>query len=197
MTDQKTVAVYDSQVENYVDILNQLPVDDILTDFIARFNKGDYVLDLGCGPAASSATMRDHGLRVDPTDASLEMVKLANNKFNIGARQAVFDDIDGADIYDGVWANFSLLHASSTDFPKILKALHQALKPDGILHLGMKIGQGSIRDKLDRYYCYYSEEELRNHLTDTGFVVDKTQLGEAAGLAGDVEPWIALTSTAK
>ena len=196
MTDQKTVSAYDAQIDSYVDLINQQPVDTTLLDFIARFEPDDYVLDLGCGPAISSATMREHGLQVDPTDASKEMVKLANAQFNIGARQAVFEDINVKDTYDGIWANFSLLHAQAKDLPNILDALHQALKPKGILHLAMKIGQGAKRDKLDRYYCYYSQEELVNHLSKTGFVIENIALGEALGLAGDVEPWIALTSSA-
>lgn len=196
MTDQKTISAYDSQVENYVKIIEQQPVDNTLLDFIARFEPNDYVLDLGCGPAISSATMRENGLRVDPTDASKGMVELANSTFNIGARQAQFKDIDEEDVYDGVWANFSLLHASVEDFPTILDALHQALKPKGILHLGMKIGEGAIRDKFDRYYCYYSQDELAEHLSNAGFVVENVELGEALGMAGDMEPWIAVTSSA-
>jgi SAM-dependent methyltransferase len=194
MTDHKTISAYDLQVDSYVDIINQQPIDNILLNFIARFEPGDYVLDLGCGPAICSATMREHGLRVDPTDASKEMIKLANTTFNIGARLAVFKDIDTSNTYDGIWANFSLLHATPEDFSNILKTLHQALKPKGILHLGMKIGQGSIRDKFDRYYSYYSKDELFGHLGKAGFVVENVELGEALGLAGNTEPWIALTS---
>ena len=197
MTDQKTISAYDSQVDNYVEIIKQQPVDHTLLDLIARFEADDYVLDLGCGPAMASATMREHGLRVDPTDASKEMVKLANATFDIGARQAQFSDIDESDVYDGVWANFSLLHASVEDFPNILVALHKALKPKGLLHLGMKIGHGAVRDKYDRYYCYYSQDELVEHLSKAGFVVENVELGEALGMAGDMEPWIAVTSSAK
>lgn len=194
MTDLKTISVYDSQIDSYVDLINKQPIDAILLSFIKRLETNSYVLDLGCGPAISSATMRDHGLRVDPTDASEEMVKLANSNFDIGARQALFKDINVENIYDGVWANFSLLHASANDFPTILKSLHRALKQRGVFHIGMKIGQGSKRDKLDRYYSYYSEEELRHHLNNAGFIVDSVEFGEALGLAGDLEPWIAVTS---
>jgi len=105
MTDYKTISVYDSQVDNYLDIINQQPVDETLLSFISKLEPAAYVLDLGCGPAISSATMREHGLRVDPTDASMEMVKLANTTFDIGARQALFEDIDAKNTYDGVWAN--------------------------------------------------------------------------------------------
>lgn len=118
MTDDKTISAYDSQIDKYVETINQQPVDPLLLEFISRLKSNDYVLDLGCGPATSSATMREHGLRVDPTDASMEMVKLANATYGIAARQAQFKDIDGISIYDGIWANFSLLHATAEDFPE-------------------------------------------------------------------------------
>ncbi len=193
MTDQKTISVYDEQVDNYLDVINKQEEDILLLNFIARFNQHDYVLDLGCGPAISSAAMREAGLRVDPVDASKEMVNLANVTFDIGARQAVFRDINTSHTYDGIWANFSLLHVSVEEFPDILGQLRQALKPAGVFHLGMKIGSGSKRDKLDRLYSYYSQADLTRHLRDAGFVIDHVELGEGLGLAGDVEPWIAVT----
>lgn len=194
MTDLKTTAAYDAQVDSYLGMIDQQAIDPQLLDFIERLKSGDFVLDLGCGPAKASAIMRDHGLRVDPVDASLEMIKRANDRFNIGARQAIFEDIKSKATYDGIWANFSLLHATAKDLPNILQALHQALKPEGLFHLGMKTGSGSARDNLNRYYSYYSLEELTTHLADAGFVVEHTESGEAKGLAGDVEPWVVLTS---
>jgi len=197
MTDHKTIIAYNGQVENYLKMVGESGVDPILLRFIDRLKEGNYVLDLGCGPAIASAVMRDKGLRVDPIDAAEGMVSLANNKFNIGARQATFSDIDCTDIYHGVWANFSLLHAKVQDFGAILLALHRALKPQGVLHLGMKIGEGSKRDKYDRYYAYYSQVELEAHLHGAGFSVEHIELGKVLGMAGDVEPWIVLTGLAK
>ena len=192
--DQKTISVYDSQVDNYMDVLSKQPEDELLTDFISRFEPNNYVLDLGCGPAVSSATMREHGLRVDPVDASAEMVKLANDAYKIGARQAFFEDIDSKNFYHGIWANFSLLHATKEELPNILDLLHRSLKSKGIFLLRMKVGKGSVRDKLNRFYSYYSEKELRELLKNAGFSVEHVELGEAQGLAGDTEPWIALRS---
>jgi len=196
MTDAKTISVYDSQIASYLELVEKQPVDELLMDFISRFEPNDFILDLGCGPAMSSATMREHGLRVDPADASTEMVKLANKTFKIGARQALFEDIDHKNIYDGIWANFSLLHATPEELPVILKSLYHALKRPGILHIGMKIGEGSTRDRLDRYYSYYTEDELKVFLENSGFTVEHVVLGEAVGLAGDMEPWIAIRSIA-
>ncbi len=197
MADQQTISVYDQQVEKYAQTIEQQPSDKILSRFIARLNSNDLVLDLGCGPAQASAIMRDNGLHVDPVDASLEMVNIANATYNIGARQARFAEIDTHDIYHGIWANFSLLHASKTEFPVILGQLHQALKPNGVLHLGMKLGSDACRDSLGRYYAYYSQEELCELLNNAQFDVDHLELGEGRGLAGDVEPWIVVIGKAR
>ena len=197
MADQKTIDAYNGQVDTYLKMVGELKVDPILLRFIDRLRVNDYVLDLGCGPALASAVMRDKGLRVDPVDAAEAMVQLANDKFDIGARQAQFNDIDAIDTYHGVWANFSLLHAQTQDLAAILSALYRALKPQGLLHLGMKLGEGSKRDKYGRYYAYYSQVELELYLHEAGFDFVHAKLGEALGMAGDMEPWIALTGVAK
>ena len=127
MADQKTIDAYNGQVDTYLKMVGELKVDPILLRFIDRLRVNDYVLDLGCGPALASAVMRDKGLRVDPVDAAEAMVQLANDKFDIGARQAQFNDIDAIDTYHGVWANFSLLHAQTQDLVAILSALYRAV----------------------------------------------------------------------
>ena len=197
MTDERTIAAYNSQVERYATMVDGLVVDPILLGFIDRFKATDYILDLGCGPAIASAVMRDSGLGVDAVDAAEAMVRLANDKFAIAARQAQFSDIDSTDLYHGVWANFSLLHAQPQDLGLILLALHRALKPQGVLHMGMKLGQGFKRDRYGRYYAYYSQAELEHYLENAGFSIVHSELGEALGMAGDMEPWVALTGSAK
>jgi len=191
--DQKTISVYDNQAESYAELTNDSP-DKTLLEFISILKANAYILDLGCGPAQHAATMRSHGMRVDPVDASAEMVRLANENYNIGARQAKFTEINGIDLYDAVWASFSLLHATRAEFPQILTSLYSALKQDGYFHLTMKLGEGEERDKLGRFYTYYSQDELSDYLKTTGFTIENITIGEAMGLAGFVEPWIMFTS---
>ena len=152
--DKDTIAVYDQQVSDYVKLMKTEQPDKSLSEFIARLPETAHVLDLGCGPGASAAAMQRAGLTVDATDASGEMVRAANNLFDIAARVATFQDIDSAAAYDGIWANFSLLHATEGEFIGILPRLHRALKPAGLLFLGMKTGEGNARDRLGRRYTY-------------------------------------------
>ena len=50
MTDEKTIAAYNTQVERYATMVDGLTVDPTLLGFIDRFKARDYILDLGCGP---------------------------------------------------------------------------------------------------------------------------------------------------
>lgn len=194
MSDEETISVYDNQVEKYADLVSDDKADPVLQKFMESLSENSYVLDLGCGPANSSALMRRQGIKVDPVDASQEMVAHANKTYDINARQATFDDLTEQNTYDGIWANFSLLHAPIEDFQKYLKAIHSALVPNGIFHIGMKLGEGMIRDSIGRMYSYYSEAELTQHLENTGFkVLDKT-FGEEPGLSGEISPWITILS---
>ena len=51
--------------------------------------------------------MKAAGLTVDATDASSEMVRVANELFAIDAKVARFQDIDCSDQYDGIWATLA------------------------------------------------------------------------------------------
>lgn len=194
MSDAETIAVYDEQVEKYAKCVNTNEPNSWLKDFVKLIPEKGYILDLGCGPANASAFMRDAGLRVDPVDASAEMVKRANETYDIGARQALFDEISAENKYNGIWANFSLLHAPREKFPKHLLAMSKALKPEGIFHIGLKLGSGSNRDHLGRFYTFYEEVELLGLLADAGFEKISSTKGKDRGLAGTIDPWITILS---
>lgn len=197
MVDEQTIAVYDQQAGEYSEMISSKPADSTLLAFISRVEPGGVVLDLGCGPALASSIMRERGLRVDPVDACDGMVDLANSTYDIGARKATFADIDAENAYDGIWANFSLLHVSASDFSRIVTALHFSLKPGGVFHLAMKTGAGAGRDRLGRFYTYYSPEDLAEILGTVGFKIDEVKTGEDRGLAGDISSWIALRCRAE
>jgi SAM-dependent methyltransferase len=190
MVDARTIALYNQKVDDYAAFTDDAGPDRHLREFIALIPQGGAVLDLGCGPAQASAHMRDAGLAPDPVDASSGMVALANEKFDIGARLGTFDDIDDTAAFDGVWANFCLLHADRADLPKYLKAIATALKPNGTFHIGMKTGTGAGRDEIDRFYTYVDVKELQDMLTTAGLTVNYTKEGEGPGLAGNVEPFV-------
>ncbi|WP_299876324.1 bifunctional 2-polyprenyl-6-hydroxyphenol methylase/3-demethylubiquinol 3-O-methyltransferase UbiG [uncultured Sulfitobacter sp.] len=193
MSDPETLAVYAAKVGDYVALTGDGATrDPLLRAFIADLPTGGHVLDLGCGPGHAAATLAEAGLHVTATDAVAEMVEIAAQHPGVTARVATFDDISEAAAYDGIWANFSLLHAPRADMPRHLSALHRALKANGLLHIALKTGTGEKRDPIGRLYTYYTDAELSGLLADAGFTVTSRATGREKGLDGVPADWLAL-----
>ena len=137
MSDAETLKVYAEKVEDYANLVTRGTPDRDLQEFIDGVPAGARVLDLGCGPGNSAAMMMDAGLEAEATDASPEMVALAIEA-GVTARVATFDELDAVAVYDGIWANFSLLHGRKSDMPENLARISTALKSGGFFHLGLK-----------------------------------------------------------
>jgi len=196
VTDRKTIAVYDARAGDYARLDPSDTPSATLAAFLAALPQGARVLDLGCGPGTSARHMVLAGCKVDALDASAAMIELTSAIDGVTARQASFHDISGTAIYEGVWANFSLLHAPRADLPHHLSAIHTALKPGGLFHVAVKEGTGEGRDSLNRHYTYYTEAELTGLLQQAGFTVGPYRRGRDKGLSGTEENWISVTAHA-
>ncbi|WP_366140686.1 class I SAM-dependent methyltransferase [uncultured Shimia sp.] len=176
MSDKDTLAVYAKAAGDYADRFARIEDADVdqfsdLTAFFALLPDEGLVLDFGCGPGQWAAKIRDAGYRVDGMDASPEMAALAKERFDVDVTIATFDQLEAVEVYDGIWANFSLLHAPKAEMPHHLSRIHHALKPGGAFHIGTKLGEGEQRDHLGRFYSYYTEDELTGLLQGAGFTL--------------------------
>lgn len=199
MSDKETMAVYAKAAEDYAKGFARSKDTFHEPDyqaFAAGLPEGGAVLDLGCGPGHWAARFRDDGYRVAAVDASPEMAAYAQDTYGIEVSVAGFEEIEAEAAFDGIWAFFSLLHVPRADFPGHLALLRSALKPGGMLSLGMKLGAGERRDHLGRFYAYYSEAELRGMLKNAGFTVLSARRGNGKGLAGAEETFVVLTGHA-
>lgn len=197
MSDDETLAVYAAKAQDYANLSEQSERHDPSRDaFIAAIPKGGHVLDLGCGPGHSAAEMAAAGLIVDAFDPVAEMVALAQQHTGVAARQAGFEDVTQVNHYDGIWANFSLLHAPREAMPAHLARIAMALKPGGRFHIGVKTGTGCKRDPLGRLYTYYTEDELTGLLAEAGMSVFDRRDGVDKGLDGVDAHWITLAAHA-
>ncbi|MEM1076496.1 MAG: methyltransferase domain-containing protein [Pseudomonadota bacterium] len=197
MSDKETLKVYSQKADEYADLVSQTASNDpVFADFLAAVPDGGHVLDLGCGPGHYAAAMAKAGLTVTAFDPVPEMIAIAATHNGVTARQAGFDDLSDTAQYDGVWANFSLLHAPRAAVPGHLSRIRAALKPQGRFHIGVKTGSGETRDKIGRLYTYFSETELRGLLQDAGFAVTGRYEGVDKGLSGEDAHWICLAAHA-
>lgn len=193
--DRETLAVYDARAGDYARAFGtDHAAHPALRAFVAALPADGLVLDLGCGPGSWARAMLDAGLRVEAIDASAAMVAEAARIDGLAVRQATFDDIDAQSRYDGIWASFSLLHAPRAAMPRHLAALARALKPGGLLHIGLKEGSGEARDGLGRFYTYWQVPDLAALLADAGLTPGDIRHGADKGLDGVVAAWFTLTA---
>lgn len=195
MTDERTLSIYDRQSRDYAEMMDRdAERDPMIGRFIAMCPPGGRVLDLGCGAGHFAGRMAAAGLRVDALDASAAMVDRTARRPGVSARLGRFEDLDERSVYDGIWAYFSLLHARRRDLPGHLGRIAAALRPGGLVFLGMKRGSGSGRDRLGRYYEYYEREDLETLLSRAGLQPGDCWFGTSTGMAGHPEGWIAIAA---
>jgi SAM-dependent methyltransferase len=188
MSDRETLSVYARKAAEYRD-LTEAVEDPVLKRFIEALPEGGRALDLGCGPGAAAGAMAAAGIHVTAIDPVPEMVALAAERAGVTAREGTADSVTETDHFDGIWANFSLLHVPRSDMPGILDRLARALRPGGLLHIGLKSGQGEKRDALGRLYTYYEEEGLTGLLAAAGLTAQHVVRGRDRGLDGTMADW--------
>ena len=193
--DAETMRVYAERAEAYVERITRMEPDGDLRAFIAAVRPKGLVLDWGCGPGNSAAMMAAADLRVEATDASPVMAALARD---LGVTVAVepFEALRPRPKFDGIWANFSLLHAPRDRVPTLIALAADALMPGGVLHLGMKDlpadGTREGRDALGRFFSYWSEEDLAAACRAARLTPGPARRGAGPGLDGRVEPFLIL-----
>ena len=193
--DPQTIAIYDEKTVEYATLTEGVPHD--LVRFHEYLPSSARILDYGCGPGTSAAYLAKQGHIADAFDASEKMVAYAQKHPGVTAWQATFDQFNAQDIYDGIWASFSLLHAAREDIPTFLQNIRSAVKSGGVLYIAMKLGSGRHRDDLQRLYTYVSEAELQSWLSDTGFDWTDHTTGETPGLDGSKSAWIGVFASAR
>ena len=188
--DIKTLQVYETQSSKYLENVTNEHPSKTLKYFAANLPRHSNVLDYGCGPGLSAEYLANLGHSVTAFDASQNMLELVPKHERIKSYQATFDTFSENEIFDGIWASFSLLHAKRRDFPHLLTSIKRALKPYGLFSIGLKLGAGEKRDKLGRRYTFVSQNELDQLLKSSGFNVFDHILGKDVGLDGVMSEWV-------
>jgi SAM-dependent methyltransferase len=92
------------------------------------------LLDFGCGPGRDLMTFRARGHRVIGLDGSPRLAALARSNSRCEVLEQRFLELDlPVGQFDGVLANAVLFHVPGQELPRILRQLHTALKPGGVL----------------------------------------------------------------
>ena len=129
------------------------------------------ILDLGCGPGRDllAFTQRGHvaiGLEAAPRFA---VMARAISGCEVWEQNFLALDLPAAR-FDGVFANASLFHVPTQALPRVLKDLHAALKPGGVLFSSNPRGANEEGWSYGRYGAFWDLERWRSYLAGAGFV---------------------------
>ena len=158
--DNDTLQYYAEHAAQYAVDSLRVPLSPHMDYFQKKLPPRPRVLELGCGAGRDTADMIRRGFDVTPTDGSPEMAQEAEARLGVPVRVMLFDELDYAQAFDGVWANASLLHAPREGLPDIIRRIHAALEPGGLLYASFKSGEAGGRDVFGRYYNYPSRDVM-------------------------------------
>jgi len=149
------------------------------------------ILDFGCGPGRDLKVFAALGHEAVGLDGSAEFAAMARKDSGCEVLQQDFLALDlRAGFFDGVYANASLFHVPSAELPRVLRELHAALKPGGVLFASIPHGDNSEGWNRGRYGVYHDLESWRRYLTGAGFV-ELHHYYRPAGLPREQQPWLA------
>jgi len=158
-TSNQNIKYYDQHASEYFLKTSKVDMSVIRNEFMALIPKGGTILDAGCGPGWDSSAFLEHGFQVEAFDASNSMVKIAKENTGISVRNMYFQEMDYENIFDGVWANASLLHIEQDEFIPVFKKISISLKQGGLFFASFKYGQGTLFE-YGRWFTLMNEIEL-------------------------------------
>jgi SAM-dependent methyltransferase len=149
------------------------------------------ILDLGCGPGRDLVTFSKLGHVAVGVEgaANLAAMARANSGCEVWQQDLLALDLPRAR-FDGVFANAVLFHVPSQELPRVLRELHETLRPRGVLFSSNPHGRNQEGWQGERYGAYHDLETWRRHVVAAGFE-ELDHYYRPAGLPLDQQPWLA------
>ena len=149
------------------------------------------ILDLGCGPGRDLKTFTAMGHVAIGVEGAPRFAAMARAYSGCEVWEQDFLRLDlPVSRFDGVFANASLFHVPASELPRVLRELHAALRPGGILFSSNPHGRNEEGWNRGRYGVYHDAETWRRYGEAAGFV-EVDAYYRPAGLPRAEQPWLA------
>lgn len=182
--DAATLDFYTREAAAYADYAASEGAASQLGRFAAMLPPGGAVLDFGCGSGWAAADLNRMGFAATGFEGAPGLAAEARRRYGVAVTVGRFDALEAEAAHDGVWASFSLLHDDRAAMPGHLRRLHRALRPGGVLYLGLKAGEGEHRDSLGRRYTCFSGSEMAELLQAAAFTLLASETEAGMGYDG-------------
>jgi SAM-dependent methyltransferase len=189
----RTLAHYNERAQAYWDGTRDHDVSQNIAALLKHVEAAPplELLDFGCGPGRDLKTFKSLGHHATGLEGSAQLAALARAHSGCEVLEQNFLDLKSTSSrFDGVFANASLFHVPSQALPQVLRALHEALKPNGVLFSSNPRGDGQEGWNGDRYGAFHDWESWRGYMTAAGFV-ELDHYFRPAGLPREQQPWLA------
>ncbi len=145
--------------------------------FLSFLPKGASILDVGCGAGVKTAYLSMKGYQATGVDFSEKMIEIAKRNLP-GIEFNVLDmyELDTyRKVFDGVFAQASLLHIPKARVMEVLEKMKNTLHPGGCLYVAVKsstddgITEKVVREndygyEYERFFSFFSLAELRDYV---------------------------------
>lgn len=149
------------------------------------------ILDFGCGPGRDLKAFTERGHFAIGLEGSPRFAAMAREWSGCEVWEQDFLKLDlPAQRFDGVFANAALFHVPGRELPGVLKALHDTLKPRGVLFCSNPRGHDDEGWSGGRYGAWWTWDTWREHVRAAGFV-ELEHYYRPAGLPRERQPWLA------
>lgn len=149
------------------------------------------LLDFGCGPGRDLKTFADLGHAPIGLDGAPAFAAMARKASGCEVWHQDFLKLQlPATHFDGIYANATLFHVPAQELPRVLRELHAALKPGGVLFASNPRGDNSEGWNRERYGSYHDLDAWRAYLTAAGFT-ELEHYYRPPGLPREQQPWLA------
>jgi len=149
------------------------------------------ILDFGCGPGRDLKAFAELGHIAVGLEGAARLAVMARAHSGGEVWQQDFLKLDLPDRhFDGVFANAALFHVPSQELPRVLRELHAALKPRGVLFASNPHGHNEEGWNRGRYGVYHDLENWRRYMSAAGFV-ELTHYYRPDDLPRARQPWLA------
>ncbi len=161
----KTIDFYNQNADAFFLNTQDLDFTKVQDKFLSYLSSDAYILDFGCGSGRDSKYFLSKGLKVDATDGSEELCKLAEKTIGVQVRKMLFSELDAINKYDGIWACSSILHLPKDELKDVFRKMIRATKDEGYIYMSFKYGEyEGYRN--GRYFTDFTMDSLEEFIKD-------------------------------
>ena len=149
------------------------------------------ILDFGCGPGRDLKAFAALGHKAVGLEGAPRFAEMARaySGCEVWEQDFLRLDLPGGR-FDGVFANAALFHVPKSELPRVLRELHAALAPDGVLFSSNPHGNNEEGWNRGRFGSYHDPDTWRRYGEEAGFI-EIASYYRPAGLPPEQQPWLA------